>query len=455
MSLSESSTPQATPPKGVLPVIFVTLFLDLVGFSIIFPLFPAMLDHYLERESHGMLMGAMLQAVASLRDVLGVPSSAGDAILFGGILGSLYSFLQFACAPTLGMISDRIGRRPVLIVTIAGVAFSYVLWFFADAFWVLVAARLIGGVMSANISTASAAVADVTTQETRSKGMAIIGAAFGMGFIVGPAIGGISAMVDLSAHFPGLVAYGVNPFSLPALIAFLLSAINLVFVCMRFPETLPARGASEDLPKRSANPLRLFSFGNYPGVTQANLAYFIFLMSFAGMEFSLTFLAADRLGYGPQALGLMLLYVGLVLVLVQVMYVRKHGDKVGPKRVVLQGLCCAIPALIIIGSAYNLPVLLVGLTLMAMGSGQVIPCLSSLVSLYTPSHEQGRVLGAFRSAGALARAIGPALVGVVYWRLGPSTAYYACSVVILVPLALTALLPAPAAVAPIAAELKG
>lgn len=438
-AVSEPLPPHA---KRALKVVFLTLFLDLVGFSIIFPLFPAMLDYYLEREAPGVLLQGMLAAVDALRNALGVPESAGDAILFGSILGSLYSLLQFVFAPIVGAISDRIGRRPVLLITIAGIALSYVFWFFAGEFWVLIVARLLGGVMSANLSTASAAVADITPANQRSKGMAIIGAAFGMGFLIGPAIGGLSAAVDLTAHFPGLAAYGVNPFSLPALIAFVLSAVNLVQVYATFTETLP-QGGPPAPAFRSANPLAMFAFHRRPGITQATLAYFVFLTAFAGMEFSLTFLAAERLGFGPQALGFMLLYVGLVLVVMQTVYVRKQADRIGPKRVAMQGLICAIPALLIIGAAHNLPLLLLGLTLMAMGSGQVIPCLTSLVSLYANADEQGRVLGAFRSAGALARAAGPAVVGVIYWRLGPATAYIACAAVMFAPLVMTILLPTP------------
>lgn len=437
-----ASEPLPPHAKRALKVVFLTLFLDLVGFSIIFPLFPAMLDYYLAKESPGVLLQGMLGVVHALRGAIGVPESAGDAILFGSILGSLYSLLQFVFSPIVGAISDRYGRRPVLLVTIAGIALSYLFWFFAGEFWVLVVARLLGGVMSANISTASAAVADVTPTNQRSKGMAIIGAAFGMGFLVGPAIGGLSAAVDITAHFPGLAAYGVNPFSLPALIAFALSAVNLVQVYATFTETLPKDGPPAP-SFRSANPLAMFAFHRRPGITQATLAYFVFLTAFAGMEFSLTFLAAERLGFGPQALGFMLLYVGLVLVVMQAVYVRKQADRIGPKRVAMQGLICAVPALILIGAAHNLPLLLLGLTLMAMGSGQVIPCLTSLVSLYANTDEQGRVLGAFRSAGALARAVGPAVVGVVYWRLGPTTAYIACAAVVLVPLAMTILLPPP------------
>jgi MFS family permease len=436
-------TPMDKHTRQVLVTIFLTLFMDLVGFSIIFPLFPAMLDFYLAREGTTGLLGALVQILENLRGILGPSTTISDAVLFGGILGSLYSFLQFICAPIAGTLSDRFGRRPVLLVSVAGIALSYLIWIVAGQFWILVVARFLGGIMSGNISTASAAVADVTDESSRSKGMAIIGVAFGLGFILGPVIGGISSTLDVTALWPASAAYGINPFSAPAIIAFALAVVNFFFVWKRFSETLPPERRGQHTGQRTANPLRLFHVQAYPGVSKTNIAYFVFLLAFSGMEFSLTFLAAQRLGYGPFQLGMLLLYVGIVLVLVQGGYVRRRAHVIGPRRMTLQGICCAVPGLVLLGYAPNLPLLLGGLTFMALGSGQIIPCLTTLVSLYTPAADQGRVLGIFRSLGALARAVGPISVSLVYWRLGADVAYYACAVVMVIPAALTWVLPAP------------
>jgi MFS family permease len=428
--------------KSVLRVVFVTLFLDLVGFSIIFPLFPSMLEHYLLHEGHSGLFGKMLRGIELFSESAGA-GPGGTVVLFGGLLGSLYSLLQFLFAPVMGSLSDRYGRRPVLLVSVAGLALSYLLWFFSETFLMLVAARLIGGIMSGNISTATAVVADVTTDEERPKGMALIGIAFGIGFILGPALGGISALLDLTKHWPGLVVYGVNPFSVPALVAFLLSVGNLIFVATNFRETLPKDSVARNRPMRTVNPLKLFHGETYPGVTRTNFAYFLFLSAFSGTEFALTFLAADRFGYGPLGNALMLLFVGVVLAGMQGTYVQRKSAVIGAKRMSVHGLFMAIPGLVLVGFAPHPLVLYVGLFFMAAGSAQVIPCMTALASLYTPADAQGRVLGVFRSLGALARALGPLIACMVYWRLGPAVTYYVVAVFLAVPLIIAQSLPQP------------
>ena len=183
---NEPEQPSADAKKLSLGIVFLTIFIDLVGFSIIFPLFPAILEHYGQ--------SGLLQNLTNSLDAFSEATGAGDRftpVLFGGILGSLYAALQFFFAPIWGSLSDQWGRRSVLLVTTLGVFGSYLLWGFAGKFFLLVLARFVGGCMSGNISVATAAVADITTKENRSKGMGIVGAAFGLGFILGPALGGI------------------------------------------------------------------------------------------------------------------------------------------------------------------------------------------------------------------------------------------------------------------------
>ncbi|MBI4558423.1 MAG: MFS transporter [Candidatus Hydrogenedentes bacterium] len=427
----------------VLRTVFITLFLDLVGFSIIFPLFPSLLRYYLEREGTVGLLGTVISAIRSFESMAGASSDIGLAILFGGFLGSLYSLLQFICAPLLGSLSDRFGRKPVLLISITGIAISYLLWFFAGSFRTLVLARLLGGIMSSNISTATAVVADVTSDTDRPKGMAVIGIAFGTGFILGPAIGGISAGFNFVDHWPALDTWGVNPFSTPALVAFVLSLVNLFFVAVRFPETRPER-PTKPRATRPLNPLRLFRTEAYPGVSGTNLAYFLFLTTFSGMEFSLTFLAADRLGYGPKGNAVMMIFIGIVLAAMQGFYVRRHASEIGPQRMSVRGLLFVIPGLFLVGFSTTTGMLYCGLLFMAVGSAQVIPCLTAMASLYTPPHDQGRVLGVFRSLGALARAVGPLMACFLYWRLGPDMAYYVAAVSMVVPAGVVYMLPPPA-----------
>ena len=152
-----------TKGRSSLGIIFLTLFLDLVGFSIIFPLFPAMLEYYLPSSDGGStLLGQLIAPLAVWAQSCGATNPHFmTAVLFGGILGSLYSILQFICAPIWGTYSDRVGRRKVLLITISGLALSYIAWFFAASFWMLVLARVIGGAMGGNLSVATAAVAPV------------------------------------------------------------------------------------------------------------------------------------------------------------------------------------------------------------------------------------------------------------------------------------------------------
>ena len=167
--MAADAAPSTDPKQGkrTLGIIFLTLFIDLVGFSIIFPLFPAMLDYYLPNGAgDGSLLGQLIAPLSAMAERSGAEDPRFmTAVLFGGILGSLYSILQFICAPLWGAYSDRVGRRKVLLITIAGLALSYAAWFFAASFWVLVLARVLGGAMGGNLSVATAAVADSTTRE--------------------------------------------------------------------------------------------------------------------------------------------------------------------------------------------------------------------------------------------------------------------------------------------------
>lgn len=428
--------------RSALGIIFLTVFIDLVGFSIIFPLFPDMLDYYLAREGTQSFIGSV---VAQLREWAGGANEADalfrTTVLFGGFLGSLYSALQFVCAPLWGRLSDRYGRRPILIATIGGLALSYLAWFFAGQFWILVAARFFGGAMSGNLSVATAAIADSTDERNRTRGMALIGIAFGLGFIFGPAIGAFLSRVNLEELMGG-GAIGINPFSAAALIAFLLAAGNLVQVLQRFPETLPAASRGISRTHRTANPFRLFARRELPGVDRTNLAYFIFIFIFAGMEFTLTFLAKDRFAYDAKDLGFVFVYIGLVLVLVQGGLVRRLAPRVGERKLALAGILLLALGLAVTGtSGESKPIFYAGLAILAAGSGLATPSLTGLVSLYTPVNRQGEIQGVFRSLGALGRAVGPLVACTLYWQIGPVSLYTTSAALFILPLALCATLP--------------
>ncbi len=425
---------------GVPLVAILTAFIDLIGFSIIFPLFPQMLEHYLSLEGE---TSALASFVVMLQRFAGDGDNASFlvTVLFGGLLGSLYSILQFIAAPFWGGLSDRIGRRTTILITLTGTALSYVGWFFAGSFAILVFARLLGGAMAGNLSTVTAVVADVTDDKNRSRGMGMVGAAIGLGFIFGPAIGGMSSFYDLTEALPSLVPYGLNPFSIAALIAFLFSAINLTLAVLRFPETLPPEARGQSISRRTANPFKLLHGIDQPGVQRVNGISFLFLTAFSAMEFTLVFLTVERLSYTPRDNGLMFVFIGLVIVLVQGGVLRRLGPKVGEQKLVLVGLLAVVPGFVAISLVDRPLILFVGLFLMAFGSALVIPCSSSLVSRYAPKAQQGLALGLFRSVGALSRALGPIVGGLLYWRFGASTPYIAAAAYLALPLLLAAKLP--------------
>jgi ferrochelatase len=434
--------PLTTEAKSSLKIVFLTLFLDLVGFSIIFPLFPAMAAHYLAVDSENFFLKLIFGGVEKLLSFGGEGAGpAAGIVLFGGILGALYSFCQFVAAPLWGRLSDRIGRRPVLMISVGSLALSYLLWFFSGSFTLLILSRFFGGIMGGNISTATAVAADVTTKENRAKGMAVIGIAFALGFILGPALGGIFAMFDLTKMYPVLADYGVNPFSVPALIAFLLSAYNFMSIKKRFKETLPPekRGKTEE-GVRTSNPLKLFKPLPYKGVNLVNIGHFLFLAAFSGMEFTLTFLAVERLAYSPMDNAKMFIFIGFIIALVQGGVVRRKAHQVGEKKMALMGLITLIPGLLIISGADTSFMIYLGLFFLSVGSAMAIPCLTSLVSILTPSEVQGTSIGIFRSLGALARVVGPITASLLYWRFGGAAPYVIGSAFLLIPILMISML---------------
>lgn len=437
--------------RGILVLAALTAFLDLVGFSIIFPLFPQLLEHYLSLEGPDSTIGRL---VTVLRRFAGDRTGADFlvVVLFGGALGSIYSLLQFVFAPIWGAVSDRFGRRPTLLLTLAGTVAGYVAWIFAGTFGTLVAARLLGGMMAGNLSTVTAVVADVTDAKDRSKGMGIIGAAIGLGFIFGPAIGGLATIWGPLASFGAVAAaqahgappaFALNPFSGAAMAACLLSSINLGLAIMSFPETLPPEKRGARTTARTANPAKLFKGLRLPGVQRVNVLSFFYLSAFAAMEFTLTFLAVERFGYTPRQNAELFVFVGLIIAVVQGGVLRRLAPRLGDRRVALTGLVLLVPGFVMVGLAPSAAVLYGGLAFMATGSALTTPCLSALMSQYAPPDQQGLALGLFRSMGALSRAVGPLAGGLLYWRFGSTAPYFAGAVALLLPMGLAIGLPEP------------
>lgn len=440
--LKQKSTPLSKEAKTSIFIVALTIFLDLVGFSIIFPLFPSLAKHYLTVDANNVFLQSIFGSIQSISNYTANSSNAFSGIvLFGGMLGAIYSSLQFVAAPLWGAWSDKIGRKPVLVRSMAGMAVGYAIWFFSGSFTLLILSRIIDGIMGGNISTATAVVADVTTKENRSKGMAIIGVAFALGFVVGPAFGGILSLIDLTKIYPESIKYGVNPFSVPAAFAFFLSIFNTIWISSKFKESLPPEKRGQVTTERSANIFKLFKPLPYPGVNLVNLGYFLFLAAFSGMEFTLTFLAAERLNYTSMQNAYIFIYIGFIIAFVQGGIVRRKAATVGEKKMAIIGIASLIPGLLIISAAYSSAMLYAGLFFLAVGSSMIMPCLTTLITFYTPSNEQGRSVGIFRSMGALARVVGPIFAAVAYYKYGAWSPYVFGSVFLLIPIYLLSKLP--------------
>jgi MFS family permease len=424
--------------KRTAGIVWLTVFIDLVGFSIIFPIFPAMLKWYLPREETGSLLDGLIQSLMELTK--GGSQEFLVSVLFGGLLGSLYSLLQFFASPIWGRLSDRHGRRPILLITTFGTALSYLIWIFAGGFWVLIVARVLAGIMAGNIAVATASIADITDSRTRSKGMALIGVAFGLGFILGPAIGGLGSLVDLGVDPSSMAAFGLTPFSFPALLAFILATFNIVWVWKAFPETHKVESGEEAAEKGRT----LFRFGSrIPNVSRALKVYFLFIFAFSGMEFTLTFLALERLYYQPHQMSLMFVFIGLVLSFTQGFAVRRYGHRFGERNFTTLGLLSGFISLICLSVSHGSGLFYTGLAFLGFGVGCASPSLSALVSLYSPDKSQGAELGAFRSMGALTRAIGPIFGAGIFWAMGSQTSYLAGSALLLLSALFSLLLPKP------------
>lgn len=442
--MSSPAPNSAAPARPLsLGVIFLTLYIDLIGFSIVFPLGPDLLRHYLAVDGQSGALGALLGGIDSLARALGNTTHLPE-VLFGGVISSVFSVLQFVFAPFWGGLSDRVGRRPVLLYTVAGTALSYALWAVSGSFWLFLAARVLAGLFGGNLSVATAAVADVTTRAERSKAMGLVGAAFGLGLVTGPVIGALSAQINLLDRHPGLAAYGVNPFTVPALVAFALGVVNLLWIRARFRETLPPAAAGRSAEPRLRNPLRAILGLENAAIRGANLVGFLYQLAFVAMEASLVFVSAERFGYGPMQNGKLMGFLGVCSIITQGFIVRKLVGRVPETRLLAVGLVCSTAGLLGVGFAPTVGVLYAAVAFLAFGGGLINPANTGLISLYATPEEQGRVLGIYRSLGSLARAVTPICAGVLYWTAGAGALYAVAAALALAACAATFRLPQPA-----------
>ena len=358
-----------------MPILFLIVFVDLVGFGLIIPLLPF----------YGERFGASPQLVT--------------------ILMAIYSLMAMLAAPLWGRLSDRIGRRPVLMASMLAAALAY-LWFgFASALWMLFAARALAGACAGNIAAAQAYIADVTPPERRARGMGMIGAAFGLGFIIGPALGGIVAGNELATadlETPGLIAAGLS------LIAFL-------GVVLLLPESRPA--AVRDQPRRGRIAGLRNALGR-PVLSRLLLVFFLVILAFAGMESTFALWAMRQFGWGPAQVGYALTFVGLLSAIMQGGFIGTLTRRFSEERLMLAGLVLIALGLLVLPLARDLAPLLAALAALALGMGMMQPSLNSLISRRAGVDEQGEVMGVAQSIGSLSRVLGPIVAGALFEAFG-------------------------------------
>jgi MFS family permease len=431
------SVPAVLPQRRILGLIFLTVFMDIVGFSIIIPLFPHLLDHYIRTEGAA---GTLIGSLNSAAEWMGGDTVFKKTVLFGGLLSTLYSLLQFVFSPIWGALSDRLGRRRILTITLAGNALSYLLWIFAAQFWVVVVTRLVSGMMAGNIAVASAAAADITDEKERVKGMAVVGIAIGLGFVFGPVIGGLASSVQF-AHGTAVGSFGLNPFSVPAAIAASLALLNFLLVVKFFPETLaPERRASADAKRPSVFDLATVRSSAVRRTSFANLVYQV---AFTGMENTIVFLTLALFAYSPRDNAWLFLFNGACMIFAQGL-ARQLVKRLGQRKVVILGMLIAAVAFVCVAliptptpatpsPAWSEGAFYLGLGLISFATGLILPSVSALVSLYSDASEQGRNLGILRSAGSLARVIGPVTAALLYFHFGSHFWVYLGGAVLMLP----------------------
>ena len=380
-------------------VLFLVVVIDLIGFGIIIPLLPFFAEHY----------------QASPFQV--------------GLLMAVYSLTQFVAAPFWGRLSDRIGRRPVLLFSLAGAVLAYLWLGVAEELWALFAARAVGGFMAGNISAAFAYVADITTRETRAKGMGMIGAAFALGFTIGPAIGGILAGSDPhNADFQS-----------PAFAAAGLSAFALILGIFTLKESL-----SDEIKKRIAEKPREIQSKQFqialkkPNIRLLLLLSFLAVFAFAGIEATFALWSRRQYGWGPEQNGYLFALIGFSGALLQGGLIGRMSKRFGEANLIVQGSIALTLGIGLIPFATELWMLIIVMLIAVYGFSVISPSLNSLISLETNEEDQGGMMGVARSATTLARVGGPAWAGTLFSVLGMNWPYFggACIMAVVIVISL-------------------
>lgn len=358
----------------------LTIFIDFTGFGLVIPLLPFWAEH----------LGA---------NPFGV-----------GLILTSYALAQFLCTPVLGALSDRYGRKRIILISLGIEVISFALTGLASSLPMLLLARVVGGIGASNIGSAQAVVSDVTPPEKRAAGMGAIGAAIGMGFVVGPAIGGV-----LSPHGEGT----------PFWIAMGLALVNALLVFFLLPETRKQQGG--ETPPREGIGILFSSWGKVArqrAIASLILVNLFYTLAFTGMEAVFPLLTQRNFGWAATQNGYVFTYVGVIVVLMQGGLVRQLVKRWGERNLMLCGLVLLGSGLLLLIWSTNLALLLIAVGILSIGDGAVTPTSSAVLSLITPTSEQGEILGFSQGVGGLGRTIGPLIAGALF-SLGPGAPFLA------------------------------
>lgn len=361
-------------PRGFW-VIWSTVALDMVGFGIVAPI----LGRYADR------FGA-----------------SGFQV---GLLFASFSLAQMVCSPLLGRLSDRVGRKPVIVVSLIGTAIGSFVTGIAGALWVLFIGRIVDGASGASIAVAQSAVVDLGEPEQRPRMLGLLGMAFGVGFVVGPALGGLAALGG--PHVPFFVAAA-------------LAAVNAIAAVIRLPETSAMRGARENSPRSARRVNRYIVIG------------FFSALPFAGFEATFSLFGGARFDLTEGSTAAIFFGIGVAMSIVQGALIGPLTKRFGSVTLLRAGLALVATGLLVLGGAAVWVVLGVALLLIVVGSGVTNPSLTTLVANSAPADRRGEVLGFQQSAGALARVVGPPLAGLSFDHVGIGAPYSIGALVFLV-----------------------
>ena len=371
--------------KAAIGFIFITLLIDVTGLGLIIPVVPKLIEDLLHT------------------------TNISKVALIGGLLTFSYAIMQFLFAPVLGNLSDKYGRRPVLLFSLLGFGLDYLLLAFAPSIGWLFVGRIIAGITGASMTTASAYIADISTPETRAQNFGMIGAAFGLGFIVGPMIGGL--LGEMGPRIPFLVAAG-------------LALLNAAYGYFVLPESLDVSNRRSFDWKR-ANPISsLKNLSRFPAVAGLIISFFLIYVASHAVQSNWSYFNIEKFKWSPKMIGISLAVVGVLVSLVQGVLVRFVNPKIGNERSVYVGLGLYTIGLILFGLASQSWMMFVFLIPYCLG-GISGPGLQAIISGSVPANEQGELQGSLTSIISITSIVGPLVMSNLFaFFTGPIAPFY-------------------------------